>query len=74
MLNVPRILILHDVLLAFLEDLGEERRNTWFVSEFRDGSEERLVVEDDRSRERKTTKSLPVNPQVTVGEIQGQIL
>jgi hypothetical protein len=73
-LDMPRILVLHQVSLPFLQDLGNQRGDFGFVPEFTDRGEEGFEVEDDGSGEREPAEGLPVDPQVAVGELEVRVL
>lgn len=55
MLYMPRTLILHEILLSAPQNLGNQRRDLGFISEFLDWSEQRLEVEDDGSGDGETS-------------------
>lgn len=71
MLHMPRILILHNLLLTLAEDLQQQGGDVGFVAEGGDGGEERFEVEDDRAGEGEAAQGLPVDAQVDAGEGEG---
>ncbi len=71
MLDVPRILILHQRLFSLPKHLAAQRRHIGLVAEFFEGREERFEVEDDGAGEGEAAQGLPVNAQVDAGKGEG---
>lgn len=63
-LDVPRVLVPHDALLAVAQDRGEQGGDVGFAAEGGERGEERFEVEDDGAREGKPPQRLPVHAQV----------
>ena len=51
MLYMPRVLVLHEVLLALPEHFEDDGWDEWLIPEFRDGREDGFEVEDDGAGE-----------------------
>ncbi len=64
MLNMPRILILHEILLAFVEHLINDGGDKWLVAELRDWGEQGFEVEDDGAGKGEAAKRLPVDSEM----------
>lgn len=60
--DVPCVLVLHQVLLTFLQHLEDQGWEIWLIAELCDRGEQSLEVEHDATRERHAAKSLPVHP------------
>ena len=74
MLGMPCTLVLHQVLLALLQDLEEQCRDIWLIAELGHGSEERLEVENDACTQWQSSQCLPVNSQIALLDLQLSIL
>lgn len=67
-LDVPRTLVLHQALLAFLQYSRQQGGHVGFVAELGHGREERFEVEDDGAAEGQAAERLPVDAEVDAGE------
>ena len=65
---MPRILVLHNFPLPFLQHLRNESGDVCFLSEFLNGSEECFEVENDGAGKGEATERLPVNAEVDAGD------
>ena len=61
---MPRVLVLHQILLTLSEDLEDQGRYIRFVLELLHWCEEAFEIEYYSSREWKASQSLPVDSQI----------
>lgn len=71
MFHMPRILILHQRLLALPQHLQTQRRHIRFGSKILERREERFEIEDDGAGEGEAAERLPVHAEVDAVEGQG---
>src|SRR5882757_6452756 len=67
---MPRVLVLHEILLALLQHLEHQTWDIRLVAEVRYGREECFKVEDDASGQRQAAERLPVDTQVNAAEVE----
>ena len=73
-LGMPRVLVLHEILLALLQHLEQQTRHVRLVAELADGGEDGGEVEDDGARQRQPTQRLPVDAQVHARDVVPRVL